>query len=145
MADIKNNDIIIAHAMLDHLNRWPDKPCEINLEELDKAPATFSMSMQQLSGTVVLRKYVDGSFIGQWPFAVYVRISGSDTAKKLEAQKILEQIGDWMSEAELPDIGAGRVPEEIDMEGLPYIAAAYEDGSIDYQAVFRLGYKAKGR
>lgn len=136
-------DNIIATAMLNHLNAWPDKPSHINLEIMEKAPIRSSMAMQQLSGTVITRKYIDGSFTGSWPFAVYVRISGTDTAKRLDAVKTLEEIDAWLKVNPLPNLGDNRVAEEIEMTSLPAVAATYEDGSTDYQAIFRLNYKQK--
>lgn len=129
--------------MYNHLNQWPDKPCRINMETMEKAPIAFSMSMQQLSGTVVLKKYIDGSYTGAWPFAVYVRLSGNDTAKKFDAIQLLTEISEWLRTTPPPDLGASRVPDKIEMTSLPAIAGAYEDGGIDYQAVFRLTYKQR--
>ena len=137
------NDIIIARAILNHLNEWPDKPSYISLEIMEKAPIRSSMAMQQLSGTVITRRYIDGSFTGSWPFAVYVRISGTDTAKRFDAVKTLEAIGTWLKASPLPDLGENRVADEIEMTSLPAVAATYEDGSTDYQAIFSLNYKQK--
>ena len=136
-------DVLVARAMYNHLNQWPDKPCRINMETMEKAPIAFSMSMQQLSGTVVLKKYIDGSYTGAWPFAVYVRLSGNDTAKKFDAIQLLTAISEWLRTTHPPDLGASRVPDKIEMTSLPAIAGAYEDGGIDYQAVFRLTYKQR--
>lgn len=138
-----NHDLIIARAVYNHLNQWPDKPCPIRLEIMDKAPLAFSMAMQQLSGTRILRKYINGSFTGEWPFAVYVRLAGSDTAKRLDAVAILESLNDWITTADLPDIGNNRTANGFEMTALPSIAATYEDGSTDYQAIFKLEYKQK--
>ncbi|MBR4694674.1 MAG: hypothetical protein IKO94_01170 [Selenomonadaceae bacterium] len=113
------------------------------LEIMEKSPIAFSMALQQLSGTVVLKKYVNGSFTGAWPFAVYVRLSASDTAKKLDAVETLENLDQWMSSADLPDLGENRVADHIEMTALPSVAATYEDGSVDYQALFQLIYKQK--
>lgn len=137
------DDQLIAKSVYDHLNAWPEKPCQIRLELMDKAPIAFTMSMQQLSGTRVLRRYIDGSFKGAWPFAVYVRMSASDTAKKFNAVSILETLNQWLMSADLPQLGTGRTASGFEMTALPAIAATYEDGSVDYQAVFQLEYKQR--
>ena len=138
-----NNDVLIAKAILNHLNAWPDKSCNIRLETMDKAPIVFSMSMQQLSGTRVLKSYINGSFIGAWPFAVYVRFGNADTAKRFDAVSYLEALGLWMGEAALPSLGESRVADSIEMTSLPAIAAQYEDGGVDYQAIVQLTYTQK--
>lgn len=137
------DDAIIAKSVYDHLNAWPEKPCAIRLEMMDKAPIAFTMSMQQLSGTRIMRRYIDGSFTGAWPFAVYVRMSASDTAKKFNAVSILETLNSWLMQAAVPDLGADRVANRFEMTALPSIAATYEDGSVDYQALFQLEYKQR--
>lgn len=110
---------------------------------MDKAPIAFTMSMQQLAGTRILRRYIDGSFVGQWPFAVYVRMSASDTAKKFNAVSTLEDLNEWLSSEQLPDLGIGRTANKFEMTALPSIAATYDDGSVDYQAIFQLEYKQR--
>ena len=136
-------DQLIAKAIYDHLNQWPQKPCQIRLEMMDKAPIAFTMSMQQLSGTRIMRRYIDGSFTGAWPFAVYVRMSASDTAKKFDAVSVLETLNQWLMTQPVPDLGTGRTATRFEMTSLPSIAATYEDGSTDYQAIFQLEYKQR--
>ena len=136
-------DQLIAKAIYDHLNQWPQKPCQIRLEMMDKAPIAFTMSMQQLSDTRILRRYIDGSFTGAWPFAVYVRMAASDTAKKFDAVSLLETLNQWLMTQPVPDLGTGRTATRFEMTSLPSIAATYEDGSTDYQAIFQLEYKQR--
>lgn len=143
MIHTKNDDTLIAKAMLNHLNQWPDRPCDIRLENMEKEPIAFSIAMQQLAGTRVLKSYINGSFIGQWPFAVYVRFGSVDTAKRFQAVSYLEMLGDWLCNSELPDIGTTRTANEIEMTSLPSIAGTYESGAVDYQTVFLLTYKQR--
>lgn len=139
-----SNDNQIAKTMLTHLNLWPEKPCAILLETMDKAPRSLSMAIQQLSGTVVSKKYIDGSFIGAWPFAVYIRFGGADTGKRLDADATLHALSNWLCQTmELPDLGKFRTATSIEMTSLPSIAAQYDDGGVDYQAVFRLNYRQR--
>lgn len=63
--------VAVAKDMLNHLNSWPSKPCKFAIEELpNKAPAIM---LQPLAGSGVERRYIDGSFIGLFTFAVYLR------------------------------------------------------------------------
>ena len=136
-------DSAIEAAVFDHLNSWPDRPCEIAMELPKRPPIRFALFMQQLSGTAYLRRYVDGSFIGAWPFAVLVRFTQADDEKRLAASGILNSLLAWLKEADPPDLGEGRTSNYFEMTALPSIAAQYEDGSVDYQAVYRLVYKQK--
>lgn len=138
-----DHDAHIARAVFNHLNAWQDKPCPFRMENLDKAPIAFSVSMQQLTGTVVQKRYIDGSFVGTWPFAVYVRVSGRDTAKHFDAAGVLYALSEWLEQSTPPDIGERRTAEHFQMTGLPAIAASYDDGGVDYQAIFGLTYKQR--
>ncbi len=135
------SDTDITRAMLAFVNTWPSKPVKIELELADKAP--LSMAMQQLSGTVIETKYIDGTFVGVWPFAVYVHITGKDTAQRLRATQTLDALGEWIKSAELPTLGGNRHALSLEMTALPSLAARYENGYEDYQAMFGLKYKQR--
>ncbi|MBO5568822.1 MAG: hypothetical protein J6A79_07840 [Clostridia bacterium] len=137
-------DSVIEMTVYDHLNSWPDKPCVIGMQFPKRRPISFSMSMQQLSGTVYLRRYVNGSFVGAWPFAVLVRFAEADDSKRFQASGILNSLNEWLRSAELPSLGEERTANYFEMTALPSCVAQYEDGSADYQAVYQLVYKKKG-
>lgn len=143
-----NENIIIAKEMLDFVNAWDKKPMKIELEELNKR--TSSMMIQPLAGIKKVKTYINGSYLGMWSFAVYYRISKSDTNGKITARKALEDIDIWFNQKDengtlknLPKMGNGNTAISIDMTSTPSIAEAYDDGTADYQAVFSLNYKHK--
>ena len=136
-------DAAIDAAVYDHLNAWPEKPCPIEMELPEDAPARLAMAMQPLSGAIELRRYIDGGFIGAWPFAVLVRFATRDDEKRLNAAGILHSLGAWLRSNSMPPIGEGRTPIAYEMTALPSCALRYEDGTADYQAVFRLVYRQK--
>lgn len=144
-----NDGVYIASSLIDHLNTWPDKPCEIKLEDFSKHPP--SMMMQQLSGSYKLRSYVDGSYVGEYPFAVYVRVESVDTESKLDATGCLLGLAKWLDEKDpdgtkknLPVLTGGRAAIKIELESLPSLATRFDDGTEDYQALFKMQYKQGG-
>lgn len=144
-----NDGVYIASSLIDHLNAWEGKPCEIKLEDFSKAPP--SMMMQQLSGSYKLRSYVDGSYVGEYPFAVYVRVEGIDTATKLDATSCLLDLANWLavkspdgSMKNLPVLAGGKTAIKIELESLPSLAVKFDDGTEDYQALFKMQYKQGG-
>ncbi len=143
-----NVSVIIEQSMLEFLNTWPEKPVEIKLDELDKKES--SMMFQPLSGTKKGRAYINGSYNGEFPFAVYVRASNLDTKHKLDARKILNSLDEWFSAKNdkkefinLPKLSGGNTAVKIEMTATPSIAARYDNGTDDYQAIFTLSYKHK--
>jgi len=134
----ENDGVYVAKVMKDYLNTWSKKPCEILLEDFSKnAP---SMMMQQLSGSAKKKEYVNGSYIASFPFAVYVRVNAIDTASKLDATGILNELGRWMATSSLPTLDDDMKANKIEMTALPSLAAKFDNGVEDYQAVFELEY-----
>ncbi len=143
-----NDNVIIEQSMLEHLNSWPDKPVEIKLDDLEKRDS--SMMFQPLSGAKKGKAYVNGSYNGVFPFAVYVRTVNTDTKHRLDARKILNSLDEWFSEknenkefVNLPKLSGGNTALKIEMTSTPSIAARYDNGTDDYQAIFTLSYKHK--
>lgn len=143
-----NDSVIIEQSMLEFLNAWPDKSLEIKLDELDKEEP--SMMFQPLSGTKKTKIYVNGSYNGEFTFAIYIRTVNLDTKHKLDARKILNSLDEWFSEKNdkkefknLPSLPNGNTAIKIEMTSTPSIAARYDNGIDDYQAIFSLSYKHK--
>ena len=149
MARVYTNDgVIIAKAVRDHLNTWEKLPVQIMLEDL--GTDVPSMMIQQLSAAEKKRAYINGSYIGVWNFAVYMRVDGVDTASRLDASACLNELADWLTEldsencfANLPTIDSNRQPTGITVTSTPSIAMRYENGIEDYQVIFSLEYKVR--
>lgn len=149
MSRIYTNDgVIIAKVMRDHLNTWENKPAEFKLEKLeDEAPC---LMIQQMASAEKKKSYIDGSYIGVWNFTIYVRVNGEDTASRLDAFGVLDDLNAWFSKRDdkgslvnLPEIDDDRSATKIEMLTTPSLAARYGDGTEDYQAVFSLEYKTR--
>lgn len=137
-----NGDITIGKAIYVLLNTWNDKPTDILFEKFDKKPP--SMMFQQLTGTAITRKYVSGSYTGEYPFAVAVRVDGTDTKSKFDATQTLQDLSDWIITQKPPSIGANRSASEFEVSSTPSKVAIYDDGTEDYQIIITLKYYCKG-
>ena len=141
-----SDGVVIAKVMRDFINTWPEKPCDIILESIEKKGP--SMMLQQLASAEKMKQYIDGSYIGSWNFAVYIRVNGKQTASRIDAVMALDKLGAWMTELNsdgsfkrLPAIDTSRTATSIEISNTPSIAARYDDGTEDYQAVYKLEYK----
>lgn len=130
--------VAVAKDVLTHLNTWPDKPIRFSLEDLpNRAPAIM---LQPLAGSGVVRKYIDGSFIGMFSFAVYFRTDTTDTNKKLSAYSVLEALGYWLETSALPTLSGNRTAIKIEQTATTALTAV-DEGIEDYQTIFALNYK----
>lgn len=128
----------IAKALLAHINSWPDKPHTFKLA-LEKDGT--SALMQPLPGAGKVREYITGSYIGQFPFALFLRIEGNDTKSRLGALETLNKAAAWLTSAALPIISTDITAQRFELTSLPAQDAVYEDASEDYQAIFRFTFK----
>lgn len=149
-AEYTNDGISLSKIMLDHLNSWDSKPADFILDDFDKDPP--SLMLQQLAAATVVRRYINGSYIGNWMFSVEMRVSGEDTASRLSATTCLNDLEKWLTQKDrngdysnFPTIDSSRVVTGIEMTTAPAISARYDSGISDYQAVFTLEYKYSAR
>lgn len=145
----QSDNILIPKVMRDHINTWENLPVSIKLEDTGKTVP--SMMIQQLAATTKKRKYVNGTYVGVFNFAVYIVIDGEDTASRIDALAVLNDLGEWLSKKDedgqyvnLPDLGQGRRAMSITLSSAPSIAAKHETGEEEYQALFVLEYIASG-
>ena len=83
-----NDGLYIVNVMLQFVNTFENKPVDIKLEEFsDASPA---MIIQQLSSAVIEKQYIQkGRYIGNWAFAMYIRIENPDTNDRISASGVL--------------------------------------------------------
>lgn len=135
----------VVTLLLEYLNGLPSLPAPILLEQFsDEFPA---LMLQQLSGTVKIKQDILGGYTAQFPFAIYARVVGNDTASRILATGTLNNIGRELEQctlsSALPVLGADREATRIELRSFPNIISANEDGTEDYQAVFMLEYTQK--
>lgn len=143
-------NILMSRVMRDHLNTWPNKPVEIKAEVT--GPEAPAMMMQQLASVEIKKRYINGSFIGGYSFAVYIAINAEDTESRFDALAVLNDLGLWLSEKDetgnyknLPNLGDDRKAVQITVSSTPSIATRLENGVEEYQALFALEYKYSPR
>lgn len=143
-------NILIPRVVRDHLNTWPNKPVAIQAESAGKE--TPAMMMQQLASVEVKKRYINGSFVAAFNFAVYVAIDGEDTESRFDALAVLNDLGIWLSETDdngtfknLPNLGDERKAIKVTMTSTPSLAAKLDNGVEEYQALYELEYKYSPR
>ena len=134
-----NNDVLIVQEVLNYLNDRQKEigfPCAIELEDI--APKGLSMSLQQITGEKYTEKDIIGNENGSFPFAIY---SQNTNADKVDIIKPLWNISDYF-DAHKQEIVLqnGKTTINIEMTGTPGLYSRGKDGTVVYQAIYKLEY-----
>lgn len=98
-----------------------------------------SMSILNTKGELVIKKYCDGSCDMQYPFVLIYRSIEIDTDGKLKAQRLIDDVAEWLSAPEnLPEIEGIQV-QKISRLDTCTLVSEDEDGA-DFQGSFALEY-----
>lgn len=98
-----------------------------------------SMSILNTKGELVIREYCDGSCDMQYPFVLIYRSLEVDTAGKLEAQRLIDEVAEWLTTPEnLPSVEGVSV-QKISRADTCTLVSEDEDGA-DFQGSFSLEY-----
>ncbi len=98
-----------------------------------------SMSILNTKGELVIERYCDGSCDMQFPFALIYRSPEIDTAGKLAAQELIDNVADWLTDEEnLPSIEGVQV-QKISRADTCALISEDEDGAT-FQGSFALEY-----
>jgi hypothetical protein len=122
-------------------------PLPVKFEELpDKAASLPCFSMQTLTGDPVFKRYKDGSYIGNYRFAVYLRQSGVDTALRLDAVGALTDLASAIEALRL-SLEAPYEFRGIRGDTLPTkitVAPEYDDWQATFTMTYRKERKTNG-
>lgn len=100
---------------------------------------TRSMSVLNTKGELIIKEYCDGSKDMQYPFALIYRSPELDTAGKLEAQELIDNVADWLTDEEnLPEMIGVQV-QKISRADTCALVSEDEDGAT-FQGSFALEY-----
>ena len=98
-----------------------------------------SISILNTKGELVIEEYCDGSCDMQYPFALIYRSPELDTAGKLAAQELIDDVADWLTdEKNLPSIDGVQV-QKISRADTCALISEDEDGAT-FQGSFALEY-----
>lgn len=126
----------ILNALCTLLNSWEGRPSDF-LPETEGNPKGGVITA--LSASRQIKRYIDGSYTGQFPFAVSLYTNGFIPSGKLAVLGHFDVLTEWLSD-HLPPDGNGRIFTKIRQATLPAKAAVWPDGTEEYRAGFVLEY-----
>ena len=102
-----------------------------------------SISILNTKGELIVKEYCDGSRDMQYPFSLIYHSLAVDTARKLDAQQLIDSVADWLVDpANLPGIEGVNV-QRISRADTCTLISEDETGA-DFQGSFTLEYYEEG-
>ena len=114
------------------------------------------MGVFPTSGTVYLRRFISGMFIGRYAFQILYRIRPVSDEMKILEENRLEALSCWLEGqtvtfggrqypgSGLPELSDGRTVKSIQKTSHAMLAGILPDGSVDYQVYLQIEYQKKG-
>lgn len=102
-----------------------------------------SMSILNTKGELTVCEYVDGGRDMQYPFALLYHSLDTDTAGKLEAQQLIDDVAEWLTADENLPAADGCCIQNIKRADTCTLISEDEDGAV-FQGSFNLEYYMEG-
>lgn len=83
-------------------------------------------------GGKYLKEDVTGGFEAQLPFQIVYKLSATGNAQMLDAETLMDNLADYISEKPYPSLTGGRIIYKITMNSTTYRSRAEDDGSFVY-------------
>lgn len=138
----------IARALIDWFNTSCTELPTGLIMEFQCLSDSSSISLFPNKGAIVAEQYVDGGYMGYYPFSIYYRTLPDSTDTRLVSNDIVDSIGVWVADIEENEIELPFVSDKIQITEIKQItnsslAHRYEDGTEDYMATFDLYYESE--
>lgn len=125
----------ITKQLLDWLNDYPDKPCEINFEHL---PADeMGMCLSTSSAASVTNRYILGGYRARYQFDILYRVAPSDNTDRLDAAETLNHLAAWFLESGFT-LDAPAAVRDVQLNNQASAVAITEDGETVYKITLTL-------
>ena len=131
----------VSRKLLAWLNTFPSKP--VDLIRFEFLPAdTEAMALSTIQAAYITKKYLLGGYQAEYQFKLIYRVKpGNSNDKRLKADELLNELGDWAASASRPDIGEGRKVIRAEPTTRSSMFAPYENGDEDHQILMKLTYE----
>lgn len=135
----------VSRKLLAWLNTFPERP--VDLIRFEFLPAdTEAMAMSTIQAAYIVRKYILGGYQAEYQFKLIYRVKpGSSMDKRLKADELLNDIGDWCALFgdidNAPFIGGGKRVISIEPTTRSSLFAVYENGDEDHQILMKMNYE----
>lgn len=145
---------LISQAIFLLVKECPAIPSQITVKYGDIT--NNCIAIFAVPGATVKKRYINGTFIGQFPFILRYRSKPTTNEDRIQREETLNTISKWLSGepikvgdseyvlSEYPQITDDRKIQEIEQSQTAFIVDKADDGTVDHQVQLRLEYKKKG-
>lgn len=134
----------ISRMLMIWINTFSDEEMLfVNYEFL--AADSAGMALSTIPGTYITRRYILGGHEAEYQFKIIARIipgNGASNGKRLNADALLNRLGDWAVE-NYPDLGKNIHVRRVEIASRAAMFAKYKDGTEDHQILMKLTYEVK--
>lgn len=135
----------IDRNVLSWLNQFPGLPGDISRDMVTPEPHMLpdipGMALSTITTAYINRRYILGGYQADYDFKVIYRIKpGKDMNMSLEANELLNRLGEWAS-TNKPDLGEGIRVTRVVPTSQAELYAPYENGDEDHQIMMRITYE----
>lgn len=104
-----------------------------------------AVMLAALAGEPYVKRYKSGGHVAEFPFAVYLRSHGADTASRLDAHRVLSDLAHSIEDrAAWPTEPDGFAWAAFEARTLPARISSAEAGYEDWQLTLALTYRKRG-
>lgn len=143
-----NNEILsiteqstVSEAIIRLINSMPGIPVKAEWQYMGTGEAIGAYTMP---GAVYLRKDVLGGFVAQFPFLIRYQAMPTNSAGRINKQKVLDDLGEWLEKATFPPLTSNRVIETIERTTTSFLLVRDQAGNEIYQCNMMLKYRKEG-
>lgn len=131
----------IDRKVLVWLNTCPELPVSLVETESQLDVNVPGLGVSSISSAYITKSYIVGGYQAEYQFTLIYRIKpGKSMNKSLNANEILNRIGDW-ARRNMPDFGEGIRVRKVEPVSIARTYAQYEDGDEDHHITIKIIYE----
>lgn len=130
----------IDRNVLIWLNTYPYLPVDVKTES-QLGVNEPGMAISSITNAYISMAYICGGYEAEYQFTLIYRIKpGNSMDKSLQANELLNRMGDW-GRKNKPDLGAGIRVRKVEPISIAQTYAQYDDGDEDHHIPIKITYE----
>lgn len=131
----------IGRNVLIWLSSCPELPVDMVKTQSQLGTNEPGMAVSAITSAYINKAYIYGGYNAEYQFTLIYRIRpGNSMDKSLQADEILNRIGDW-ARMNPPDLGEQIHVQKVEPVSIAELYAPYEDGDEDHHIQIKITYE----